>query len=156
MKFGDVVMATASAMVIYVLIGFPLHLALTSPLGYFWGSLVGSVIAFLITGVVVGYVYAGKIWEENRLRTIGEIAVLAAVLIAFAVTMETAAYPHWGVWMQAQYEAENPGAVVAETDWYFIEGMMLSRMVFINMVLVLVLGYVGVFVGSMFKKPVKS
>jgi len=45
---------------------------------------------------------------------------------------------------------------VAETDWYSIEGLMLGRQVFIDIVLVLVWGFVGVFVGSMFKKPVKS
>jgi len=75
----------ASAMVIFVLIGFPLNLVLISPLGYYWGLL---------------YVWAGKIWEENRMRAIGEIAILAAVLMGFAVMIEAAALPHWGAWVQ--------------------------------------------------------
>jgi len=156
LKFGDVVMAAASAMVIVVLVGFPLHLVLVSPLGYYWGAFVGSIIAILISAVIVGYVCAGKIWEKDRMRAIGEIAVLAAVLMGFAVMIEAAAFPHWGSWVQDQYKAENPGVVVAESDWYYIEGIMLGMRVFISVVLVLVLGFVGVYVGSMFKKPVKS
>ena len=156
MKFGDVVMAAASAMVIFVLIGFPLHLVFISALGYFWGAVVGSIIAILFSAVIVGYVWAGKIWETDRMRTIGEITVLAAVLMGFAAMIEVAALPHWGAWVQDKYEADNPGVVVAETDWYYIEGVMLGSQVFFDVVLVLLLGFVGVYVGSMFKKPVKS
>jgi hypothetical protein len=156
LKFGDVVMAAASAMVIFVLVGVPLHLALVSPLGYYWGDIVGMIIAILISAVIVGYVFAGKIWEEHRMRAVGQIAILAAVLMGFAVIMETAALPHWGAWMKARYEADNPGVNVAETDWYYIEGIVLGLEVFIDVVLVLLLGFVGVFVGSMFKKTVKS
>jgi len=152
LKFGDVVMATASAMVILVLIAFPLHLVLFSPLGYYWGAVIGSIIAILISAVIVGFVWAGKIWAENRMRAIGQIAILAAVLMGFAIMIEAAALPHWGTWAQDTYEAENPGVVVVEADWYYIEGLMLGGQVFINMILVLLLGFVGVYVGSMFKK----
>jgi len=156
LKFGDVVMAAASAVVIFVLIGFPLHLVFISPLGYYWGSIVGSIIAILISAVIIGYVCAGKIWEEKRITAIGQIAILAAVLMGFAAMIEVAALPHWGAWAQAQYEADNPGVVVSETDWYYIEGIILGLQVFINVILVLLLGFVGAYVGSMFKKPVKS
>jgi hypothetical protein len=156
LKFGDVVMAAASAMVVFVLVGVPLHLALVSPLGYYWGDVVGMIIAILISAIIVGYVWAGKIWAENRMRAIGYIAILAAVLMGFAVIMETAALPDWGVWVKDKYLADNPGVTVAVTDWYYIEGLMLGIGVFIDVVLVLLLGFVGLYVGSMFKKPVKS
>ena len=156
LRFGDVVMATASAMVIFVLVGFPLHLVLFSPLGYFWGAVVGSVIAILISAVIVGFVCAGKIWEKDRMRTIGEIAVLSAVLMGFAVMIEAAALPHWGAWVQATYEAANPAVFVEETDWYFVEGLMLGLQLFINLVLTLALSFAGLYVGSMLKKPVES
>jgi len=65
LKFGDVAMATVSAMVFFILIGFPFHLVLVSPLGYFMGSIVGSVIAILISGVIVGFVCADGVRDQN-------------------------------------------------------------------------------------------
>lgn len=45
---------------------------------------------------------------------------------------------------------------MSETDWYYIEGIMLAGQVFIDVILVLLLGFAEVYVGSMFKKTVKS
>jgi hypothetical protein len=153
LKFGDVVTAVAVLAVIMILVHFPLMIVLVPALGYYWGINVSAIVSILLSALIGGYIFAGKIWEESRIEAIAKITVLAALLMAFSVVMETAATADWTAWVKKEYTGTPPSSAF---EWYAVEGMFLASQVFLNVVIVLVLGFVGLYVGSMFKRPAKS
>lgn len=132
MKFGDVVTAVASLAVISVLISFPMGMVLFSASDSSWaiGVTGGST---LLSALIVGYIFAGRIWEEDRMEAIAKITVLSAALPIFFVAMQYGTYI--APWQYAAY---------------------FNLWVFSNMVIVLVLGFIGLYVGSMLRRPAKS
>jgi hypothetical protein len=152
-KFGDVVTAVATLAVIMILIHFPLMIVLDMALGYYWGMNVSAIVSVLLSALIGGYIFAGKIWEESGIGAIAKITVLAALLMAFAVIMETAAMTDWTAWVKEEYTGTAPSSAF---EWYAVEGMFLGYQVFLNVVIVLALGFVGLYIGSMFKRPAKT
>jgi hypothetical protein len=73
LKFGEVVMATATASVVYALLRAVIGLALAAS---YSGTLATGITSFLFGGLVAGYVFAGKIREDSRMRSIAKIIVL--------------------------------------------------------------------------------
>jgi hypothetical protein len=129
---------------------------LVPALGYYWGINLSAIVSILFSALIGGYVFAGKIWEESRLEAIAKITVLAALLIAFDIGVSNAA-TDWSTWAKGAYREANPGAAEPSAfEWYAIESTLLGSQVFLNVVLVLVLGFVGLYVGSMFKRPTKT
>ena len=156
MKFGDVVMAVATGTVIMVLISFLLHMVLVPTMGYYWGLNVGSIISIFLATLITGYIFAGKIWEA-RVKAIAKITTLAAALMMFTVVMEVAALGnYWTTWVHDTYLDANPGVVPSTSDWYAIGSMYLGSQVVLNVVIVLVLAFIGLYIGSMLKRPAKS
>jgi hypothetical protein len=157
LKFGDVVMAVATAAVIMVLISFLLDIALVPAIGYYWGINVGFIVSFFLASLITGYIFAAQIWEA-RMKAIAKITVLAAVLIMFTVVIQVAALgTYWTTWVHQTYLDANPGANPSTFDWYAIASMYLGSQVVLNVVLVLVLAFIGLYIGSMFKRtPTKS
>jgi hypothetical protein len=84
LKFGDVFRAAASAFVIYWFLYAVLALVLIS---VNWGLYVATYVSPLLSAIVVGYFFAGKIREESRIRSIGKIVVLLTVLVMFIYWM---------------------------------------------------------------------
>jgi len=155
LKFSDVVTCVASLAVIMVLIGVPIEIVLAPALDPDWGSYVISAVNVLLSALIGGYVFASKIWEEARTKTIAKITVLAAVLMLFYV-ISFPALPHWGLAVKDAYEAANPGTTLSNSEWLTVESMALAQVMFIDIVMVLVLGFIGLYVGSMLRKPKKS
>ena len=156
MKFGDVVMAVATAAVIMVLISFLLDWVLISAIGYYWGMNVGAIISIFLATLITGYIFAGKIWEA-RMKAIAKITILAAALMMFTVVMEAAALgTYWTTWVHDTYLDANPGANPSTSEWYAIGSMYLGVQVVLNVVIVLVLAFIGLYIGSMFKRVAKS
>jgi len=156
LRFGDVVTCVASLAVIMVLIHFPLLMVLVPALGFYWGLNVSAIISVFLSALIGGYIFAGKIWEEARMEAIAKITVLAAVLMMFAVVMESAALADWAPAVKEAYQEANPTATLSTFEWYAVESMWLSTQVVLNVVIVLALGFIGLYVGSMLRKPVKS
>jgi len=121
-------------------------MVLVPVLGCDWGPTVSSAVSFLLTALIVGYIFAGKIWEEARMEAIARITVLAGALMIFYVI----SVPSLADWAPAIKEVWWVGG------WFTVESMVLARVIFINVVMVLVLGFIGLYVGSMLRKPVKS
>jgi hypothetical protein len=109
--------------------------------------------------LITGYIFAGKIWEA-RMKAIAKITVLAAALMMFTVVIEAAALgTYWTTWVHDAYLNANPDALVSPPstfDWYAIGSMYLGIQIVLNMVIVLVLGFIGLYIGSMLKRPAKS
>ena len=110
----------------------------------------------LIAALVVGYVLAGKIQEESRIRAVGEISVLSAWVIAFYVMISAAANPYYKDWIDETLKSMYATSAWTTTDWYVYGQVALMTYVVLNVVLVLVLTFIGLYVGSMLRKPKKS
>jgi len=142
LKFSDVIMAVTSAAVILVLIMFPMDIVLVPALGFFWGINVGGVISVLLTALIVGYIFAEKILE-SRMESITKITVLSAVLFGFFVAIEAAATDYSAMVKEAYSWASHTAF-----EWHVVEALSLSGQIFFNVVIVLVLGFIGLYVGS--------
>ena len=152
MKFSDVVMATASTFVIYWLLYAVLMIV---SLSVIWGVYVATYVSPLISAMVVGYVFAGKIREESRMRSIGKIVVLSTVLVMLVYYMSYT-IGHTGAFID-----ESLGNMFSTGSWTTLDWVRYETMyVMVNTAAVAVfaalLDFVGLYVGSMHKPSAKT
>ena len=156
MKFSDVILAVATASVIDVLLVAVLLMVFISPLGSTWGLNVAAIVSMLIAGLLVGIAFAGQIQEESRMRAVGKIAVLSAFAELFAVLIGFPTNSYYGAWTTETLKSMYSTGAWTTADWFAYEGMMTFLNVALNVVLVLVLGFIGLYAGSMLRKPKKT
>jgi len=156
LKFGDVIMAVAAAAVIGVLVLVVLLTVLISPLGSYWGLNSAGFVSILVAGLLVGYLFAVKIQEESRMKAVGKIAVLLAFVQAFAVMISFPSNSYYGAWTKETLQSIFQTGSWTTVDWFVYEELALFTNVALNVVLTLVLGFIGLYVGSMLRKPKKS
>jgi len=156
LKFGDVILTVASIDVIDAMIWFVLGAALIPSVGSYWGINSAGIISMLIAALVVGYVLAGKIQEESRIRAVGKTSVLSAWVMAFYVMISAAANPYYKDWIDETLNSMYATSAWTKTDWYVYGQVALMTYVVLNVVLVLVLTFIGLYAGSMLRKPKKS
>ena len=156
LKFGNVILAVASIAVIDIMLDFVLGIALIPSIGSYWGMNSAGIISMLIAALVVGYVLAGKIQEESRIRAVGKISVLSAWVIAFYEMISAAANPYYKDWIDETLKGMYATDAWTTTDWYVYGHLALMTYVVLNVVLVLVLIFIGLYAGSMLRKQKKS
>jgi len=155
LKFGDVIFAVASIDVVQVMIWYVLGSGLIPSIGSYWGLNSAGIISMLIAALVVGYVFAGKIQEESRIRAVGKISVLSAWVIAFYEMISASANPYYKDWIDETLKSMYTTSAWTTTDWYVYGHLALMTYVVINVVLVVVLIFIGLYAGSMLRKPEK-
>jgi hypothetical protein len=90
------------------------------------------------------------------MKAVGKIAVLSAFVQMFAIIISFSGNSYYGAWMKdALLRMFSTGAWVT-MDWFVYEELALLLEVALNVVLTLVLGFIGLYVGSMLRKPKKS
>jgi len=152
LKFGDVVMATASAFVIYCLLYAALALVLIS---VDWGLYAAAYVSPLLAAVVVGYAFAGKIREESRIRSIGKIVVLLTVLVLF-IYWTSYSIGHTMAFIDESLRDMFSTGSWTTKDWVIYETMYVSVNTAAVAVFAAVLDFIGLYAGSMLRKPKKS
>jgi hypothetical protein len=154
LKFGDVVTAVASLVVSYILLEAVL-LAVFVQVNSSWGADVALILSVLVASLTVGYVFAAKIREESRRGAIGRIVVLFTLVLAF-YTMASFANPYTGTAMNEGLESMFSTGGWTTMDWVSYSAFLMEMMVALYVVLALVFSFVGLYVGSMLRKPAKS
>jgi hypothetical protein len=157
LKFGDVIVAVASLTVVWWLVDTVLSIAFI-PMNSAWGGYVADIVSFLVSGLVVGYVFAGKVREESKMASIGKVVVLFAVVMAFATLIWIGAIgPHKNAaadeYLNSMYPTHGSWT---DTDWVAYEGMMLNMVSALYIVFALVFGFIGLYAGLMLRKPKKT
>jgi len=159
LRFGDYVICVASMAVILALIAFPLDMVLFSVLGISgmssWGSLGCLIVSLFVSALISGYVFAGKIWEA-RMGTIARITVLWAAFVMLVAIIVPATLADWGLKSWEEYLAMYPGAILSTNELVTWEMMTLDMFMFLVVGLALVFGFIGLYVGSMLRRPGKS
>jgi hypothetical protein len=153
LKFGDVVICVASIAVISALIHAPLDLMFVSAFGLTLGYTASVVVSFFVSTLIAGYIFAGKIWEARR-EAILKIAALWASLVILILRF-LPAQAQWGLLAQEAYQGQY-GTPLSTIEWVHWEIMYLDIFVFIFVVVALVLGLIGLYVGSMLRTPKKA
>jgi glycerol uptake facilitator-like aquaporin len=151
LKFSNVVVATASV----VLIGFLLDSVVRIPLlpvsSASMSELLAWIIAFLVTSLIVGYVFALKIQEESRIKAIGKIVVLSSLAVMLLVMVWFAnplANPAIKDTMTSMFSTSG----WTNADWSAYSAFLAT----VDVVVAAVLIFIGLYVGSMLRKPEKT
>jgi len=156
MKFSDVILAVATLAVIFVFVYFVFALALIPSLGSYWGVNSAAIVSILVAGLVVGFAFAGKIQEESRVKAVGKIAVLFGAETSFATVMSFSANGYSIAWVTEYLRSTFSTGAWTTMDWFVYGQLVLVFQVALNVLLALVLGFIGLYVGSMLRKPKKS
>jgi len=122
----------------------------------YWGVDVANILSILVASLIVGYVFAAKIQEESRRGAIGSIVALFSVVIMFAFMASMAVNPYMGAMMEEGLESMFSTSGWTTTDWLGYSQLVLVMMAAFNVVFALVFGFIGLYVGSMLRKPKKS
>jgi hypothetical protein len=153
LKFGDVVICAASIAVIAAFIHFPLDLVFVSALGLTSGYGVGVLVVFFLSALITGYIFAGKIWEA-RMEATAKISVLWAVFVILIMKFE-ASTAHWGPYAEEAYQGQY-GNTLSNLEWVHWESMYMDMFVFLFVIAAFALGFIGLYAGSMLRKPKKG
>jgi hypothetical protein len=154
-KFGDVITAVASLTVISLLLVF-LFLAVLVPVDSTWGLDVANTLSILVASLIVGYVFAVKIQEDSRMRAVGKIAVLSTVVMAFATMTSLAVNPYMGAYMDESIASMFTTSGWTTVDWLSYSHVVVMMIVAVNCVFALVFSFIGLYAGSMLRKPKKT
>jgi hypothetical protein len=150
LKFSDVVTAVASLVVVDTLLNSVL-LAVFVPVMSAGGTDVAFIISFLVASLIVGYVFALKIQEESRRGAIGSIVVLSTVVVMLAVIAFIAS-PLASPAVKESLNSMFNTSGWTNYDWFDAAFMVVA----LNMVYALVFSFIGLYAGSMLRKPKKT
>ncbi len=154
MKFGDIITAVASLVVVYRLLFFVLFGVIITVEPY-WGPDIAQCVSVFVASLIVGYVFAGKIKEDSKRGAIGRIVVLSTVVLALFV-MALFTNPYVGTVMEETLKSMFSTSGWTTMDWLAYSQLLLLMIVAMNVVSNLVFGFAGLYAGSMLRKPKKS
>jgi len=155
LKFGDIVTAVAALAVVDVLLDFVL-LAVFVPVNSYWGTDVAGIISFLVASLIVGYLFAVKIQEESRTGAIGRIVVLFTVVVMFAAMALFAVNPYTSTAINEGLESNFSTSGWTNSDWFGYSFFAIVMLVAFNVIFALVFSFIGLYAGSMLRKPKKT
>jgi hypothetical protein len=148
LKFGDVIIATVSL----VLVGLILNAFLLVEFGSLSASsnsdTLAGIISFLVASLFVGYVFALNIQEESRIRAIGVIVVLSGFTMLMFVAIWIAngfAYYWWRDSLGSMFNTSG----WTDYDWNAYAALVGS----VQVIITVVVTFIGLYVGSMVRKP---
>jgi hypothetical protein len=148
LKFSDVIIATVSLVLVGLILDAFLMVAFAPLNSNQMSDTLAFVIAFLVASLVVGYVFALTIQEESRIRATGVIVVLSAftLLIFFSIWF---ANPFATPWLRDSMNSTFNTSGWTDYDWSAYSALMGSVLVITG----LVVSFIGLYVGSMLRKP---
>jgi hypothetical protein len=150
LKFGDVVTAVASLAVITTLLDSVL-LAVFIPVMSGKGTAVAGILSTLVASLIVGYLFALKIQEESRRGAIASTVVLFTV-VSMLATMAFIANPLVSPAVKENMDSMFSTSGWTNYDWFDAMFMVVA----LNVVIALVFGFIGLYAGSILRKPKKS
>ena len=149
MKFSDVIIAVASLVLLGLILDAFLEVGFISMNNDRVADLLSFIIAFLISSLVVGYVFALKIQEDCRIKATGVIDVLSTFT---ALVFDS-------IWICNLYGSEwfteefnnvfNPSGGWTAYAYAAHAALLVSIVVIIAFVVT----FIGLYIGSMLRKP---
>ena len=150
MKIEDVVMATGSLVFVGLALDAFLMVAFI-PLGDSTSESLAFIISFLVVSFVVGYVFALKIQEMSRIKAVLGIAVLSAFALIFFLSIWTA-IPTTNPWFNDSLKNMFNTSGWTNYEWNAYSALAIT----IDVIVAFVLSFIGLYAGSMLRKPKKT
>jgi hypothetical protein len=155
LKFGDVITAVASLGVIHILLNYVLLEAFVpmNPTGGTAHALmaVAGILSILVASSIIGYLFAFKIQEESRRGAISSIAVLFTVVFMLAIV---ALIANPSVYPAIKDNLNSMFSTSVTSGWTNYEWFVgILGVVVTNVVFALVFSFIGLYAGSMLRKP---
>jgi hypothetical protein len=153
-RFGDVITAAASLFLIAILMSYPLEVVMVSTLDLQSGPPIAAVVSVLLSALIVGYVFSGRM-NTGRREAILRISVLFTVLMLFSIILNNAVLGEdFSSWVHESYLESNPGASLTSFEWFMVGGVVIGSQMFMNVIILFIFSFTGLFVGSRLKKNI--
>ena len=153
MKFSDILIAMATLNFVFALIVYPLDLAFTSAFGLTNGYYPSGIVCGLLSALVAGVVFAGKI-QESRWAAIAKITVVNGLFL-YLLAFIAAFSPAHTTYATQSYNGQYGGTLSAY-QWTLWQGMYADMIGFELVAVLSVPIIVGLYIGSMLRKPKKT
>ena len=152
MKNGDVLIVVATMAVVVAFIAYLLDLVFVPTLGLVNGFAVSYVVYGLVSAIVAGAVFAGKINESKR-EAIAKITVVWG-LFWYLLANIFSAYSANGTYATQQYTGQYGTNLSAQqwTYWQFVYTDMAALTI---VGIAVATAIIGLYIGSMLRKPKK-
>jgi len=146
MEFGDIVLATAVFFVISI------FFYLMPPIVVIFEYVsISFILSVLVAGVIAGFTYAHKI-ADKRIKSIAKILALSAVVLAFFTATMT--FTDWDTYVAAG--ATHPGSVSSAADFLLAMPYWMAVQIVLEWLVGGPFAFIGLYVGSMLRKPKKT
>jgi hypothetical protein len=154
LKLSDVIVAVASFSVVFLLIWVVLEqLPINIPMEY----QTDQVVSLLVSALIVGYVFTGKIREESRMVSIGKIVILSAFVMMFLAVMSFAAVaPHYTNDVDQVFNSTFTTTSWTNATWFANSELALVYNTGVRVLYVLLFSFIGLYLGSMRKPSAKT
>ena len=153
MKNGDVLIVVATMAVIFAFVMYPLDLVFVPALGLNSGYYTSGFVCSLVVALVAGVVFAGKI-QESRKEAIAKITVVWGVFNYLVVVGALFSPTHTTYAMQS-YNGQY-GSTLSAYQWTLWMGMYADMLSFELVAIFVATAIVGLYIGSMLRKPKKT
>ena len=148
MKFSNVIIATISLVLLGLILDGFLVVAFGSLNSNSTSDLLAFIISFLLSSLVVGYVFALKIQEESKIRAIGVIVVLSTFTFILFLGVWIA-NPFASPWFKDTLNNDFNKSVWTNYDLAAYSALIMS----VDAIITLVINFIGLYAGSMLRKP---
>jgi uncharacterized membrane protein len=148
LKFGDVIIATASIVFLALVFDAVLMVAFAPLNSPTTSDMLATIISSLVVSLIVGYVFALRIQEESRIRAIGSITVLGAIAVLFFMAIWIAS-PFESPWFKESLNNMYNTSGWTNYDWAAYTAFNVS----VIATLVAIVSLIGLYIGSMLRKP---
>ena len=156
MKFGDIIIVVATLIVAFFLFDSLFNLALIPATSSEWGAMAAVIVSILLSGLVAGYFFAGKIREESRTASIGKVVILFTAVFGLLIMIVYGAIYHYGALADETLSSMYNASGWTNTNWFAYEIMGLTVDTALFVVFALIFGFIGLYLGSMRKPPAKT
>jgi ABC-type multidrug transport system permease subunit len=148
LRFGNAVIAMVSLVLLGLILDAFLMVGFVPMNNDSLAAMLAALIAFLVSSLVVGYVFALKIQENSRIRAIGIIDVLSTFTILIFELIWTCNV-YGSEWFQ-----EDFNNMFKPSNWRPYEYAAYTALyVSILAIFAFVVIFIGLYVGSMLRKP---
>jgi len=151
LRFNDVLLAAAALVLVGLILDAFLMVGFSPMSNSTMSDLLAFVIGFLVTALIVGYVFALKIQEESRSRAVSGIVLVSATALLFFTAIWIAT-PLAAPWFKQSMTTMFNTSGWTNYDWAAYSALTAS----IDVVVASVVSLVGLYIGSILRKPKKT
>jgi hypothetical protein len=145
-----VIIATISLVLFGLILNAFLLVAFGSRSASTTSDTLASIVSGLVVSLIVGYVFALKIQEESRTKTVGVIVVLSAFTVMMFIAIWSAS-PFGYPWEQ---DFLNSMFNKTTTSWSHYDLNAYAALAdSVDVIMSIVISFIGLYVGSMLRKP---